>query len=295
MKPRPMFPKIGVMYFGDPKKVRGTTGAQQLVKRDGPKTTFVEKKLAEKIVNDMANGILKLQTPERVQKYGTKDMDEIIMKLREMEIQKMRRNGPKQPELKMPSPKKVVHKVVRDNDNFTLQELKNMMEQEKKEKKKPKAMKMKKMLEKIRKEKAKVDKAALAENVNLRTKKEKVAKLPVMKLAPEKIAEVENEIKNAKKQIAEIKKVLDKGHVELKRPVPKKKTTMKPKKETAPRNYIRELGYNNTRIGRKSKKNPDPYRQKNLMNIAKALNMNMSTKNKFTDTELIKYIQGRLN
>ena len=66
-------------------------------------------------------------------------------------------------------------------------------------------------------------------------------------------------------------------------------------KKTNLKMYIKELGFNTDRVSRKTKTVPDPYGHRNLMNIATKMNLFIhGQKSKYTPTELIKMIKGKL-
>lgn len=372
-----LYPKIGTLYFGvQKKKPAPPKMVPMLVERPATKG---EKMIADKIVDDMLNGVMKLNTPTRIQKYGTKNMEEIISKLRRMELERLKKNGvPIAPP--SVSPKKMSPaKPVRNDDNFTLKEIKDMLEDAKKKKKseKKKVNPLTKIKEKVKKDMKKLQ--LKLENDIEEDKKQAIAKLKAFSRkkmqvikpvsGPELVKEVKKNLVLANEQIKMIKNVLNKNKVPkvYKRPVKgKQRWQMKPAspngsvksvgsvasvasvgsrnsvgsagsrcpigytgsvcssasrspysrggspvspvdlfkrmrnkdnenmlKYDDPKQYIKKLGYNNTRIARKSKKVPEPYRQKNLMNIAKALNIKVAGKS--TNTELRKLIRSKID
>ena len=74
----------------------------------------------------------------------------------------------------------------------------------------------------------------------------------------------------------------------------KNKVYMNHLREDEPMKFLKEIGYDIDRIARKSPKVPDPYRKKNLENIATKLSI-MLGEVKYTNTNLRKLIRGMIN
>lgn len=369
-RPRQMYPKIGTIDFGAMKK-KSTIVPRPLPLVGSRPSTKAEKRLAEKIVNDMINDVRKLNSPSRMNKYGTKEMEEIIGKLRRMELNKMKNKpaivprcpSPQKP--KSPSPKK----VVKNFNNMTLAELKQMYEAEAKAAKgaKKKTSKVAKLKEKVKKDMKKlrainepdmkVDRSKALGQLKAKARKQ----MKVLKpgnAPPQVIQKVQKNINEANEQIELIKRILQKNKdvkKELKRPLRRKMQTPSPRSVGSvgsgcsarssrsvslagsvrsmfsggsrasvhstpgrspgspvglfpkkspnnamemlrvddPKMYLKKLGYNNTRIARKSKKVENPYRTENLIKIADALKI--KTGKKVTNTELRKKIRGKID
>ena len=366
-RPRQMYPKIGTLDFGAMKK-KPTLPPRPVPKATSRPSTKAEKRIADMIVNDMLNDVRKLNSPSRINKYGTKEMEEIIGQLRRMELNKMKNKPaisprcPRPQKPKSPSPKK----VVKNFNNMTLAELRQMYAAEAKATKaaKKKTTKVAKLREKVKKDmkklrdidepNMKVDRTkALGQ---LKSKARKQMKVLKPENAPPQIIKaVQKNINEANEQIELIRQILQKNKdikKELKRPLrhmriptpgsvgssvgsgrsfrsgspagsvrsmysvgsrasvhstpgrsPGSPVGLFPKKSPNnamdmlraddPKMYLKELGYNNTRITRKSKKVENPYRTENLMKIADALKI--KTGKKVTNTELRKKIRAKID
>lgn len=371
-KPRPMYPKIRTLDFGAMKK-KSTVVPRPLPLVGTRPSTKAEKRLAEKIVNDMINDVRKLNSPSRINKYGTKEMEEIIGQLRRMELNKMKNKPaiaprcPSPPKPKSPSPKK----VVKNFNNMTLAELRQMYAAEAKAAKeaKKKTSKVAKLKEKVKKDMKKlrainepvmkVDRTKALGKLKAKARKEMKVLKPE-NAPPQIIQKVQKNINEANQQIELIKQILQKNKEvkkDLKRPLkrmqrmktpsprsvgsrgsgcsarssrsaspagsmrsmysagsrasvhstpgmspgspvclfPKKSpnNAMEMLRADDPKMYLKKLGYNNTRIARKSKKVENPYRTENLMKIADALKI--KTGKKVTNTELRKKIRAKID
>lgn len=367
-KPRPLYANVGTLDFGAMKK-KSTVVHRPLPLVGTRPSTKAEKRLAEKIVNDMINDVRKLNSPSRINKYGTKEMEEIIGQLRRMELNKMK-NKEKQPiaprcpspqKPKSPSPKK----VVKNFNNMTLAELGQMYAAEAKAAKaaKKKTSKVAKLKEKVKRNMKKlrainepvmkVDRTKALGKLKAKARKEMKVLKPE-NAPPHIIQKVQKNINEANQQIELIKQILQKNKEvkkDLKRPLkrmqrmetpsprsvgsrasgcsarssrsaspagsmysagsrasvhstpgrspvglfPKKSpnNAMEMLRVDDPKMYLKNLGYNNTRIARKSKKVENPYRTENLMKIADALKI--KTGKKVTNTELRKKIRAKID
>jgi ferritin-like metal-binding protein YciE len=368
-RPRQMYPKIGTLDFGAIKKIPTVVPRQLPIVGSRP-STKAEKRIADMIVNDMLNDVRKLNSPSRINKYGTKEMEEIIGQLRRMELNKMK-NKEKQPILPLcPSPKKPKSpspkKVVKNFNNMTLAELRRMYAAEANALKavKKKSVKVAKLREKVKKDmkklrainepNMKVDRSRALGQLKAKARKQMKVLKPE-NAHPQFIKVVQKNIKEANEHIELIKQILQKNKnviKELKRPLRRGQTPspgsvrsmgssvgsgrssrsaspvgsmysvgsrasvhstpgrspgspvgLFPKKSPGnamemirvddPKMYLKKLGYNNTRIARKSKKVENPYRTENLMKIADVLKI--KTGKKVTNTELRKKIRAKID
>ena len=233
-RPRQMYPKIGTLDFGAMKK-KPTLPPRPVPKAANRPATKAEKRIADLIVNDMLNDVRKLNTPSRINKYGTKEMEEIIGQLRRMELNKMKNKpaisprcpSPQKP--KSPSPKK----VVKNFNNMTLAELKQMYEAEAKAAKgaKKKTSKVAKLKEKVKKDMKKlrainepdmkVDRSRAMGQLKAKARKQMKVLKPE-NAPPQIIRAVQKNIKEANEQIELIRQILQKNKdvkKELKRPL----------------------------------------------------------------------------
>lgn len=370
-RPRLLYPKIGTLDFGAMKK-KPTLAPRPLPQLATRPATKAEKRLADRIVNDMLNDVRKLNTPSRINKYGTKEMEDIIGQLRRMELDKMK-NMEKQPIPPLcPRPRNLgphePKNVVKNINDMTLAELRQMYAAEAKATKK-KTSKVAKLKEKVKKDmkklravnepNMKVDRSRALGQLKTKTRKQMKVLNPE-NAPPQIIQAVQKNINEANKQIELIRQILQKNKEikrDLKRPLRRLQRMQVPSPKSVgsmgssvgsgrssrsvspagsmrsmysdgsrasvhstpgrspaspvglfhkkspnamemlrvddPKMYLKKLGYNNTRIARKSKKVENPYRTDNLMKIADALKIKRAVK--ITNTELRKKIRAKIN